>query len=598
MIYAYYLFNVMNSSNLIKCLIGTLKATLKFRVLRQHVLQALHNSPQPEPACFVIQCLYILPLLGPLYTEGFSHLLISSLHRLQTVDMVQIHTSDAKCLAAQLFLDILSCSVVHKERILLKLLDVFDIELKDIGKAIYGSDMDDVYLGMVKSKIGQYIVDFVESQSYFTAITLMEHFSICPSCQSGQSFLEKLIHENQFRAAEKWATLMGKQVICVLVQKYLDMKMLKQAYDIIKKSNLKQEFPDAYHLYKQSSLKKLAEKGCWDVAEIRAKNDQQLLEYLVYLAMEAGYSEKVDELCERYSLSGFIGVTAPEACPLESRYLHVKEFVLDDISWVDNMHGLRHAACYIQDCKVVGIDCEWKPNYVKGSKPNKVSIMQIASEKRVFIFDLIKLYEDERKGLDECFKSIFHSPKILKLGYNLQCDLHQLSHSYGDLECFRHYEMLLDIQKLFKEHRGGLSGLAKIILGSGLNKTRRNSNWEQRPLSQNQIEYAALDAAVLIHIFRHVHSQPHSADVKEKRSKTDWKSHIVSHVGDMRGCQSFAGSQNDVEDNVIVLELGGLDEIVMKAVAACSHLASPHERRRASTLLCVKASSSPPSHAC
>lgn len=42
--------------------------------------------------------------------------------------------------------------------------------------------------------------------------------------------------------------------------------------------------------------------------------------------------------------------------------------------------------------------------------------MQIASEKRVFIFDLIKLYESERKELDECLKVVFHSPAILKLG--------------------------------------------------------------------------------------------------------------------------------------------------------------------------------------
>lgn len=48
-------------------------------------------------------------------------------------------------------------------------------------------------------------------------------------------------------------------------------------------------------------------------------------------------------------------------------------------------------------------------------------------------------------------------------GYNLQCDLRQLSHSYGDLECFRYYEMLLDIQKLFNEPSGGLSGLAQVF---------------------------------------------------------------------------------------------------------------------------------------
>lgn len=45
--------------------------------------------------------------------------------------------------------------------------------------------------------------------------------------------------------------------------------------------------------------------------------------------------------------------------------------------------------------------------------------MQIASDKRVLIFDLIKLYNDEPKTLDSCFKSIMHSPKILKLGMTL-----------------------------------------------------------------------------------------------------------------------------------------------------------------------------------
>lgn len=51
---------------------------------------------------------------------------------------------------------------------------------------------------------------------------------------------------------------------------------------------------------------------------------------------------------------------------------------------------------------------------------------------------------------------------MLLVGYNFQCDMKQLAHSYEELECFKHYEMLLDIQNVFKEPRGGLSGLAKV----------------------------------------------------------------------------------------------------------------------------------------
>lgn len=42
--------------------------------------------------------------------------------------------------------------------------------------------------------------------------------------------------------------------------------------------------------------------------------------------------------------------------------------------------------------------------------------MQIASENHAFIFDLIKLYEDEPKALDSCLRRILCSSNTLKLG--------------------------------------------------------------------------------------------------------------------------------------------------------------------------------------
>lgn len=46
----------------------------------------------------------------------------------------------------------------------------------------------------------------------------------------------------------------------------------------------------------------------------------------------------------------------------------------------------------------------------------QVSIMQIASDKMVFIFDLMKLFEDVPDVLDNCLARILQSPSILKLG--------------------------------------------------------------------------------------------------------------------------------------------------------------------------------------
>ncbi|KAE8706432.1 Polynucleotidyl transferase isoform 3 [Hibiscus syriacus] len=214
-------------------------------------------------------------------------------------------------------------------------------------------------------------------------------------------------------------------------------------------------------------------------------------------------------------------------------------------------NGLGEATCHIEGSKVVGLDCEWKPNYVKDSKPNKVSIMQIASDKKVFIFDLIKLYKDVPAVLDNCLTRILQSSRILKLGYSFHCDLKKLAQSYGDLKCFKCYNMLLDIQNMFKDPRGGLSGLAEKILGAGLNKTRRNSDWEQRPLTQNQLEYAALDAVVLIEIFYCVRDHSHIANALDNHGKIEWKSHIVSHVDNPIKSKNESRPRNEpgVEDH-------------------------------------------------
>jgi hypothetical protein len=48
-------------------------------------------------------------------------------------------------------------------------------------------------------------------------------------------------------------------------------------------------------------------------------------------------------------------------------------------------------------------------------------------------------------------------------GYNFQCDIKQLAHSYEELKCFKNYKRLLDIQKVFKDPQGGLAKLAEVL---------------------------------------------------------------------------------------------------------------------------------------
>lgn len=227
---------------------GTCKATRKFRALQQQVSQALCNSPEPGPATFIVRCLYVLPIFG-VYSEGFSHLIISALRRHQKTTVNSADSTQAKEIAAYLFLDITGGFVDHDEKLMVKILEAFDVRLTDIEKAITQLKAQNEHrFDTAKTVIEQYIFAMIDSQSYMTAVSLLEHFSIR---QSGESFLLKMIQNKEFKAAEKWATFMGKPILCLLVQQFVDRNMLKSAYDTIKKNDLQQDFPDVYHKCKE-----------------------------------------------------------------------------------------------------------------------------------------------------------------------------------------------------------------------------------------------------------------------------------------------------------------------------------------------------------
>lgn len=65
-------------------------------------------------------------------------------------------------------------------------------------------------------------------------------------------------------------------------------------------------------------------------------------------------------------------LVVPDRSIQHRRYLHLDELFVEDIIWVDEYEGLLDATSQIEGCKVIGVDSEWKPNHVKGSKPNKV----------------------------------------------------------------------------------------------------------------------------------------------------------------------------------------------------------------------------------
>ncbi|KFM79666.1 putative exonuclease mut-7-like protein, partial [Stegodyphus mimosarum] len=173
-----------------------------------------------------------------------------------------------------------------------------------------------------------------------------------------------------------------------------------------------------------------------------------------------------------------------------------------------------------QNYEMIGIDSEWKPSF--GLSHDRLSLIQLAVYDKVCILDILSLTEClDAEQWDKFMDDIFANPKIIKLGCGVTCDVNMIiSNSKCTPGKTKRFSHILDIsifyrklQEVYPEEMKynnnsddkrssiGLSKLCEIILGKPLNKEERLCDWEKRPLTDSQLEYAALDAYCLLQMY-------------------------------------------------------------------------------------------------
>lgn len=88
-------------------------------------------------------------------------------------------------------------------------------------------------------------------------------------------------------------------------------------------------------------------------------------------------------------------------------------------------------------------------------------------------------------------------------------DINPFYRSYGFMPCLDEYRLILDVTTLGRlscpnKPKRDLDGLSKLCVGQfnvAINKEMQCSDWSQRPLTEEQIQYAALDAFALLQLF-------------------------------------------------------------------------------------------------
>ncbi|XP_066837000.1 exonuclease mut-7 homolog isoform X4 [Anser cygnoides] len=210
----------------------------------------------------------------------------------------------------------------------------------------------------------------------------------------------------------------------------------------------------------------------------------------------------------------------------------------------------------LQPGQIVAIDMEWRPSFGMVGKP-RVSLLQIAVKDEVFLLDLPRLLEHaemegEKEKLPHFIQMLYSDAAITKLGYGMSGDLSSLAATCFALKGMDKQSQgvvdLLTVDKQLQkssidwkkgsrkadilsaeqsyEDKGirqpekGLSLLVQHILGKPLDKTEQLSNWEKRPLREEQIIYAASDAYCLLEIYEKLCKDPASFGLSSDLTKS------------------------------------------------------------------------------
>ncbi|CAO2162264.1 unnamed protein product [Urochloa humidicola] len=144
---------------------------------------------------------------------------------------------------------------------------------------------------------------------------------------------------------------------------------------------------------------------------------------------------------------------------------------------------------------IVGLDCEWKPNYCSWTT-SKVAILQLCAGTRCLILQLF--YVDR---IPASIRSFLADPNVRFVGIGVGEDAAKLATDYG-LACSAAVDVEGRCNDLLGRYSGGrrlgLKGFAREVLGLVMEKPLHvtRSNWENHVLDEAQIRYACIDAYV------------------------------------------------------------------------------------------------------
>ncbi|KAJ8600901.1 hypothetical protein CTAYLR_010431 [Chrysophaeum taylorii] len=181
---------------------------------------------------------------------------------------------------------------------------------------------------------------------------------------------------------------------------------------------------------------------------------------------------------------------------------------------------------------LVGLDAEWE---------DKVALIQVAIDDDVYVLDCAAKLEFDLSALG----------RATLVGFGLDTDVAKIREAGIPISVDRSIEL--------RTHpRQSLSSLARDTLGLPLDKRLQRSRWGSRPLADEMLTYAALDARVLLEAYRAI-NDPRKISAKDIRAIAAAGKLPRARVGDLQ----LEGARHPKDLALLALDGAGVGDKVV-----------------------------------
>ncbi|THH29711.1 hypothetical protein EUX98_g4471 [Antrodiella citrinella] len=151
----------------------------------------------------------------------------------------------------------------------------------------------------------------------------------------------------------------------------------------------------------------------------------------------------------------------------------------------------------------LGFDLEWRVVIRRGMPfiDRRTAVVQLSDEKMILVIQISAMQKFPQK-----LKEIIESPDIVKMGANIANDGRKLFNDFGILAAnlveLGGLGRVADPQFPFTRSIVALATMVERYTGKTLDKGKvRSSNWEEIPLTEEQLHYAANDAHCALMVY-------------------------------------------------------------------------------------------------